>query len=93
MLMLARDGLSVRSIALGLDGVELTRRWCWTTVERILKHDLHMREKPERIVDARLRAWRAARGRRARQVGRRRARDGPLGVAGRRRVLTDNLNA
>jgi len=92
MFILARDGLSIRSIALGLDGVELTRRWYWTTVERILKHDLDMREKPERIVDARLRHG-AARGRRARQVGRRRARDDSLGVAGQRRVLTDNLKA
>jgi DNA invertase Pin-like site-specific DNA recombinase len=55
---LARDGTSVRAIASTLDEEDPSRRWHRTAVERILKRDLYMREKPGRIVDARL--WHAA---------------------------------
>jgi DNA invertase Pin-like site-specific DNA recombinase len=69
---LARDGASVRNIALMLDQEDSTRRWHRTTIERILKNGLYMREKPGQIVDARLwhAAQRALAGRgRGRQVG------------------------
>jgi len=52
--MLARNGVSVRDIASRLDQEDPTRRWHRTTIERILKNDIYMREKPGRIVDARL---------------------------------------
>ena len=56
---LARDGASLRSIASKLDQEDPTRSWHRTAVERILQRDLYMRERPGRIVDARL--WHAAR--------------------------------
>jgi len=56
--MLARDGVSVRNIAATLDREDPTGHWYRTAVERILKRDLYMREKPGRIVDAPL--WHAA---------------------------------
>jgi site-specific DNA recombinase len=52
--MLARDGVSVRNIAAKLDEDDPTSRWHRTTIERILKNDIYMRQKPGRIVDARL---------------------------------------
>jgi hypothetical protein len=56
---LARDGRSIREIAARLDDDDPTRRWHRTAVERILSRDIYMRERPGRIVDARL--WHAAR--------------------------------
>jgi site-specific DNA recombinase len=56
--VLARDGVSIRNIAVKLDQDDPTRPWHRAAVERILKRDLYMREKPGRIVDARL--WHAA---------------------------------
>ena len=52
--LLARDGVSVRNIALMLDQEDPTRRWYRTAVERILRRDLYMRTTPGRIVDPRL---------------------------------------
>lgn len=56
---LASDGMSIRRIASRLDDEDAKRRWHRTAVERILKRDIYMREKPGRIVDARL--WHASR--------------------------------
>jgi hypothetical protein len=55
---LARDGVSVRNVALKLGEEDPSRLWYRTAIERILRRDLYMREKPGRIVDARL--WYAA---------------------------------
>jgi DNA invertase Pin-like site-specific DNA recombinase len=55
---LARGGMSVRVIAATLVEEDSSRRWHRTAVERLLKRDLYMRERPGRIVDARL--WHAA---------------------------------
>lgn len=58
IITLACDGASIRTIASMLDQEDPTRHWHRTAVERIVKRDLYMRQKPGRIVDARL--WHAA---------------------------------
>lgn len=44
--MLARDGLSIRSIAMKLDRDDSSRYWHRTTVERILKNDTTCEPNP-----------------------------------------------
>ena len=55
---LARDGKSIRDIAAMIDSDDPGRRWHRTAIERILRRDIYMRERPGRIVDPRL--WHAA---------------------------------
>ena len=72
---LARDGKSIRDIAAMIGSDDPVRRWHRTAIERILRRDIYMRERPGRVVDPRL--WHAAQ----RALANRRKRTAPGGQA------------
>ena len=43
---LARDGRSIREIAALIDIEDSARRWHRTAIERILRREIYMRERP-----------------------------------------------